>query len=63
MQDAVPLEVMAAPARKFYRNDTGQGGKVVDETTMIVFFRRLREAGLASQLFDTVLEHLALTPV
>ena len=36
----------------------GQGDKAVDETTMVVFRRRLREHGLTSQLFGTVLKHL-----
>lgn len=36
----------------------GQGDGVVDETTMVVFRRRLREAGLTTQLFDAVLGHL-----
>ena len=36
----------------------GQGDSVVDETTMVVFRRRLREAGLTHALFDAVVEHL-----
>ena len=36
----------------------GQDDKPIDETTMVVFRRRLREAGMTSQLFDTVLKHL-----
>jgi IS5 family transposase len=37
----------------------GQHDAVVDETTMSVFRKRLRDAGLTTQLFDTVLSHLA----
>ncbi len=36
----------------------GQDDAVVDETTMVVFRGRLREAGLTTALFDTVLDHL-----
>lgn len=36
----------------------GQGDAVVDETTMVVFRRRLREAGLTHDLFDAVVVHL-----
>lgn len=36
----------------------GQGDAAVDETTMVVFRRRLREAGLTHDLFDAVVAHL-----
>lgn len=36
----------------------GQGDAVVDETTLVVFRRRLREAALTDALFDAVVEHL-----